>query len=498
MLLRILVLFWLLAAFLSSAAAHTVESLPNFRAINGSHVGVEQDIVSAPEANELNRILVDIEKRTNAQIALVAVSRIEPADIFSFAQKLFETWGIGRKGHDDGLLILLVKDLRTVRLHTGYGLEGVLPDALCKRIEHDLMVPHFREGNYGQGLLAGVREIDRVLSDPAYAAEQVATLPLRHGDSWYAFLSIVGGSGALVVLIVFALKSMFGYFSDTEVRQGDTPISMRYSRRAWLFAFLGGPALIFAIVHVVPLASPILSCLLALYLYFMLVAVGQVWRERRLVRDLWAQKKHLPLYRLLEQEQDFWGKIAALFPLPFLLFWIYHGSRQKHYRNAPRACGKCAQPMRKLAESEEDAYLSPAQQKEEEVQSIDHDVWLCEACQMTERWAYPGKTTIYSPCPKCKNQTLMLESDTVIQVPKISQGQGERVYSCSFCAHKKSEKYLIYKRGGAGGAGGAAGAAGAAGAMSGSSSDSDSSSSSSSGSSWGGGDSGGGGASSSW
>jgi uncharacterized protein len=489
MLLRILVWFWLVAAFSSSAAAYTVESLPNSRAINGSHVVVEQDIVSAPEATELNRILIDIEKRTGAQIALVAVNKIEPADIFAFAQKLFETWGIGRKGRDDGLLILLVKDLRTVRLHTGYGLEGALPDAVCKRIEHDLMLPYFREGNYGQGLLAGVHEIDRVLSDPAYAAEQLAALPVRHGDSWYAFLSIVGGGGALVVLIVFAFKSMFGYFSDTKLRQGDTPISMRYSRLAWLFAFLGGPALIFAIMHVVPLASPILSCLLALYLYFMLVAVGQIWRERRLVRDLWMQKKHLPLYRLLEQEQDFWGKIAFLFPLPFLFFWIYHGCRQKHYRNAPRACGKCVQPMRKLAESEEDVYLSPGQQKEEEMQSVDHDVWLCEACQKTERWAYPGKMTIYSPCPKCKNQTLMLESDTVIQVPTVSQGQGERIYSCSFCAHKKSEKYLIYKRVGTGGA---------AGAMSDSLSDSDSSSSSSSGSSWGGGDSGGGGASSSW
>jgi uncharacterized protein len=488
MLLRILVWFWLAAAFSSSAVAHTVESLPNFRAINGSHVVIEQGVVNAQEATELNRILLDIEKRTGAQVALVAVNRIEPADIFAFAQKLFETWGIGRKGHDDGLLILLVKDLRTVRLHTGYGLEGVLPDALCKRIEHDLMLPHFREGNYGQGLLAGVREIDRVLSDPAYAEEQLAALPVRHSDSWYAFLSIVGGGGALVVLIVFAFKSMFGYFSDTKVRQGDTPISMRYSRLAWLVVFLGGPALIFAIIHLVPPASPILSCLLALYLYFMLVAVGQIWRERRLVRELWAQKKHLPLSRLLEQEQDFWGKIAFLFPLPFLFFWMYHGGRQKHYRNAPRACGKCNQPMRKLAESEEDAYLSPAQQKEEEVQSVDHDVWLCDACQKTERLAYPGKATSYSRCPNCKNQTLMLESDTVLQAASATQaGQGEMVYSCNFCAHTKREKYRIARL---------VSAAAAAGAVSDSSSGSDSSSSS--GSSWGGGDSGGGGASSSW
>ena len=66
--------------------------------------------------------------------------------------ELFERWGIGDRARDDGLLVLLVRDRRTVRMHTGYGLEGLLPDLLCHRIEQQFMKPAFKDGRYGEGL----------------------------------------------------------------------------------------------------------------------------------------------------------------------------------------------------------------------------------------------------------------------------------------------------------------------------------------------------------
>ena len=91
-----------------------------------------------------------------AQVAVVAVDDIAGGDAFSFAVELFRSWGVGSAESDNGLGILLVKELREIRFVTGGGLEGILPDALCKRIQLNYMLPAFREGDYSAGMVAGV------------------------------------------------------------------------------------------------------------------------------------------------------------------------------------------------------------------------------------------------------------------------------------------------------------------------------------------------------
>lgn len=80
-------------------------------------------------------------------MAVVAVDDIAGGDAFSFAVELFRSWGVGSAESDNGLGILLVKELREIRFVTGGGLEGILPDALCKRIQLNYMLPAFREGD---------------------------------------------------------------------------------------------------------------------------------------------------------------------------------------------------------------------------------------------------------------------------------------------------------------------------------------------------------------
>lgn len=496
---RILLFLFCLFSSLALAAPFTPETMPNQRLLNGSHVSDPDGIIGAETSARIDQLLVGLEKGGGAQVAVVAVNSIGQSSVFDFAQQLFVSWGIGRKGKDDGLLILLVKDQRTVRLHTGYGLEGVLPDAVCKRIQREFMVPAFREGRYGDGLLAGVGEVARLLgyraadavplAEAQTAEEQPARRELTEDDYWLVFMVMFGGVWVVLVLIVFAIKSIFGYFSHKRVREGDTPVSVRYSRLAWFAIFLGLPGLIVVAINAVRPTSPVLTCLLALYLYFMLVAVEQIWRERRLLGQLWQDKEYKQLDLFLDQGRGFWGKIAFLFPLPFLFYWIYHGTRKNAYRTAPRACEKCAQAMRRLSESEDDAFLSAGQQKEEKLHSVDYDIWLCDACKTTELWAYPGKNSEYSECPKCRNQTVALEKKTVLKAATLERaGQGELIHGCRFCDYKKREKYSIDRLA----------SASSSSDSSSSSFSSSGSSSSSSGSSWGGGDSGGGGASSSW
>ena len=80
----------------------------------------------------------------------------------------FEHWGIGKKADDNGLLILLVLDQRKVTFATGYGLEGVLPDALCFRIQQNEMVPWFRKNDFDRGMTEGVRTVTLVLYGSDY------------------------------------------------------------------------------------------------------------------------------------------------------------------------------------------------------------------------------------------------------------------------------------------------------------------------------------------
>lgn len=74
-----------------------------------------------------------------------------------FAIQLLNQWGVGKKGKDNGLVILLVTDQRCIQFYTGYGLEGVLPDAICKRIQTKYMIPYLKDGNWNEGMVAGIR-----------------------------------------------------------------------------------------------------------------------------------------------------------------------------------------------------------------------------------------------------------------------------------------------------------------------------------------------------
>lgn len=120
-------------------------------------------ILSREAVGRIDSICYDLRQRGIAQTAVVAIEAIDGDDVFDFAYELFSSWGVGNKS-DNGIGILLVEREREIRFVTGYGVEGVLPDAICKRIQTQYMLPHFRRGDYSEGMVAGVEAISRVLS----------------------------------------------------------------------------------------------------------------------------------------------------------------------------------------------------------------------------------------------------------------------------------------------------------------------------------------------
>ena len=113
------------------------------------------NVISPDEKTKITAIIQAVERATSAEIAVVTMSTIAPLDIDLYAVKLFERWGIGKKGKDNGLLIILAMKERKWRIEAGYGLEGALPDAVCSELGRNTMVPYFKQGQFGKGLLAG-------------------------------------------------------------------------------------------------------------------------------------------------------------------------------------------------------------------------------------------------------------------------------------------------------------------------------------------------------
>lgn len=121
------------------------------------------NVLSANALFAINKRLYDLRKKTSLQVAVVILPSIGDNDLFSYSQELATKWGLGTKETDSGLLILMVMDIHKIRFHTGYGLEGDLPDALCKRIQMKEMTPYFKQGNWDRGMYNGVNAVAKIL-----------------------------------------------------------------------------------------------------------------------------------------------------------------------------------------------------------------------------------------------------------------------------------------------------------------------------------------------
>ena len=131
--------------------------------------------LSADEQAAIAQRLAAVEQRKGSQIALLIVPSTAPEAIEQYSIRVVDAWQLGRKGVDDGVLLLVATADRTLRIEVGRGLEGAIPDAIAKRIIAEQITPHFREGRFADGLNAGVGAIiARIDGEPLPAPVQRA------------------------------------------------------------------------------------------------------------------------------------------------------------------------------------------------------------------------------------------------------------------------------------------------------------------------------------
>lgn len=121
------------------------------------------NIIEEEHENEIETIAIELKNNGIAEIAVLTVRKIEDGDITDYTQRVFDSWEVGEKGKDNGLLIVLSLEDRKIRINTGYGLEEILPDGLVGEIIDINAIPYFKEGRYGEGILQTVTTISQIL-----------------------------------------------------------------------------------------------------------------------------------------------------------------------------------------------------------------------------------------------------------------------------------------------------------------------------------------------
>ena len=161
---KLLFILSLLGCLSLQAKEYTIKEIPMVHLQDRTrYVSNPDGILSASAVATMDNILYNLEQNTGIQTLVVAVTGIEGGDCFDFAYRLGKEMGVGQKGRDNGLVILLSTDERCIQFATGYGLEGVLPDAICKRIQSRYMLEAFSQGDWDTGMVEGIRAVNGYL-----------------------------------------------------------------------------------------------------------------------------------------------------------------------------------------------------------------------------------------------------------------------------------------------------------------------------------------------
>jgi uncharacterized protein len=355
------------------------------------------------------------ERETTAKIAVVTVASLEAATVDEYAHRLFNTWGIGWRSVNNGVLFLIAPNERRMRIEVGYGLEPLLTDSLCGEIRDLQVIPHFKANRYVEGIVAGTEEIVRILRAHPEAARGIkASAPLFVDTPYRTSLLLL--AAAIACSILWALVGKL------------TALHRDYSSVLLLFAaciLVGLTA--YAIYHSLSLPKP---------------------------------------------QQSLAGIIVSIACAFVTLLYNW----RKYWRFGPHGCPKCGGSMMLLDEAKDDERLNAVQQLEEQLGSVDYDVWFCPACLATDTDSYVKWFSGFSPCPKCRHRTFSEMRTVTLEPTQLQTGTARYAGHCASCRHSQTHEEIIPRvssssgssfGGGGGGGSGGGGSSGGGGASGG-------------------------------
>lgn len=190
-------------AFLTTEAQRAIPELWGVR------VHDEAKILSSSKVQQLEAQLKQHEDSTSNQIAILIIPSLDGEVLEEYSLRVAEKWQLGKKGKDNGVLLLIAVNDRKMRIEVGYGLEGTLPDITCNQIIRNEIAPEFRRNDYDAGIQAGIDAITRAIAGEYVAEEGVAFD--QEEIPWFVGLFVFGILG-LFSLIGLLIKGGTGWF----------------------------------------------------------------------------------------------------------------------------------------------------------------------------------------------------------------------------------------------------------------------------------------------
>jgi uncharacterized protein len=202
------------------------------------------ETLTAEQRGGIEAKLADLERRKGAQIGVLIVPTVKPESIEQYAVRVMETWKLGRKGVNDGVLLVVAKQDRKLRIEVGYGLEGALSDVVSKRIISDFITPRFKEDDFFGGIDTGIDRMVSVVSgealpEPAANDEDIKSIMLFFLAPVLLILSFFGGR---------MLRIKFGRLPSAAINATAT------GAIAWIFFFAAGMATVAFVIAAISFA----------------------------------------------------------------------------------------------------------------------------------------------------------------------------------------------------------------------------------------------------
>jgi uncharacterized protein len=388
------------------AWAITLQQVPNPRRQYGGWVSDTANILSSSTENELNRLITQLEQRTGAEMAVVTVPNTQGyATPKAFTTQLFNYWGIGKAGRNNGVLFLVSVGDRRIEIETGRGLTTLLPDSQVQQIIDQQILPRFRAGDFDGGTLAGVRQLASALQgQQASTSLSPATVPQAVGAGSLAVAqSSLEGILLLLGIIILGVgwqrSRLPVYLKAERGTRRAIPLTRRTQEAAALSSLQSDPIRLF-----------LYSGSLCLGL-FLMSASGN-W----LVLTL-------PLLAAVVTD----GTLCQKRGIPF----------------QPVVCQSCGRPMRPIQAQVLDTCLSPGDRLAKSRGRASYYGWFCPSCQGAAVVVRENAFYRHLYCPRCQALTLDLTTQVLREATYSSSGLKLEILSCPICGYRSEREVVI-------------------------------------------------------
>ncbi|MBB2145535.1 hypothetical protein GM921_08575 [Pedobacter sp. LMG 31464] len=445
----LLLLFISFGAQSFAQKVYTVNEIPNPKTAGQDYFVSNPDGILS-NVDILNRRIAEFEKKTKVEIAIVAIYDFDKdKEDFEFAKELFDTWKIGKAQANNGLLLVVTIDRKKYRFITGSGLEGLLPDVFLKQTGENLLVPAFKKGQYDDGVLAVIDEIEAKLTKTSNQAEVNGLMAkvVKSNQQWQFTL----GYCVALLLLFFLVFKIINY----QIPKSQRIIKSKLNESGFFLS--NGCAILFVIVFVsvfvivftksfdlftklsladIPI---IIYSALAIALFFKYIAYSKLLRQ-----------EHFDDKNFFNEMGSFRKRNCWLLLFSPLILFAFIFQIVKKTRTADRFKPLKDSQKNDMIRLDRDLnregapFLTKGQRREELIKVYDYDIWENTAHTEHSIKVWPAeKYEDFNECPKCKFRTLSKPRiHTIEPATYNSIGEAKQVKSCEHCNYEEFIKMV--------------------------------------------------------